>query len=593
MDTLNLLRRTALQVKPYWPGLAGVSLLSLMATPLTLLLPLPLKIVVDSVIGHHPLPGFLAAVVPKALTSQDAVLGLAVAILVAVNLLNLMLTLATTVLREYVGEKMVLDFRSRLFEHVQQLSLVFHDVQGVTHSTYRIQWDAPAVRWLTLDGMLPLATATITFAAIFVVAASINLKLAFIALLMSPILVALTHLYSPRLLQRWRDVHALENSAFGVLQEALGAIRVVTAFGQERRERERYVRCSVGGLMARLRATWMESSLNLLLAFTVALGTAVVLYAGARDIQAGALTVGELLLIMAYLSQLYGPLQTIGMQIASQQRSVASLERAFQLLDHSPAVLDRPGARPIARASGAIMFRKVSFAYGDGNPVLHDLSFEVRPGARVGVAGATGAGKTTLLSLLIRWYDPSCGQILLDGVDLRDYKLGDLRNQFAIVLQEPVLFPTTIAENIAYGRPEATSGEIVAAARAANAHEFITAMPDGYDTLVGERGMRLSGGERQRISLARAFLKDAPILILDEPTSSVDVKTEAIIIQALDRLMEGRTTFMIAHRLSTLASCDLLFRIDNGRLTGATHEVAAAIDDLSRSASLRGSADAL
>jgi ATP-binding cassette subfamily B protein len=285
-----------------------------------------------------------------------------------------------------------------------------------------------------------------------------------------------------------------------------------------------------------------------------------------RLVLSGALTLGDLLLVMGYLAQLYGPLNTLSNSKATLQSSLASAERAFSILDEAPDVVERPGAQPLTRASGAVAFRDVSFAYRENHPVLHDVSFEVDPGTRVGISGETGAGKTTLMSLLTRFYDPTTGEILLDGIDLRDYKLTDLRNQFAIVLQEPVLFSTSIAENIGYARPSASEGEVVEAAKAANAHEFIVDLPRGYGTEVGERGMSLSGGERQRIALARAFLRDAPILILDEPTSSVDTRTEAAIMEAMERLMHGRTTFMIAHRVSTLASCDARLELADGRV---------------------------
>jgi ATP-binding cassette subfamily B protein len=269
---------------------------------------------------------------------------------------------------------------------------------------------------------------------------------------------------------------------------------------------------------------------------------------------------------MAYLAQLYEPLTAMSSRVADIQASLASAERAFALLDEAPNIVERPGARALGRVAGAVEFRNVSFAYGDGRPVLQDVSFSVRPGTRVGIAGQTGVGKTTLVSLLIRFYDPTAGQIALDGIDVRDCRLADLREQFGIVLQEPVLFSTSIAENIAYARPGASRREVEDAARAANADEFIAALPDGYETAVGERGMRLSGGERQRISLARAFLKDAPVLLLDEPTSSVDPATEARILDAMERLMRGRTTFLIAHRASTLEHCDPVLIIENGRL---------------------------
>lgn len=271
-------------------------------------------------------------------------------------------------------------------------------------------------------------------------------------------------------------------------------------------------------------------------------------------------------MVVSYVTQLYGPLQIIVAKLAELQSSFTSAERAMELLDEVPEVLEQPNAKPIRRAKGDIVFEGVSFAYDEGNPVLQDVSFEVGRETRVGIVGETGSGKTTLVNLLTRLYDPTHGRILLDNVDIRNYKLKDLGNQFAIVLQEPVLFFKSIAENISYARHDAEKEDIVKAAKLANAHDFISALPDGYENQVGERGMLLSGGERQRISIARAFLKDAPILILDEPTSSVDVQTEAAIMEAVERLMRNRTTFIIAHRPSTLKICDKLLVIENGRI---------------------------
>jgi ATP-binding cassette subfamily B protein len=281
-------------------------------------------------------------------------------------------------------------------------------------------------------------------------------------------------------------------------------------------------------------------------------------------------------MVTTYIAQLYGPLQTLSSMAAHMQGSLASAERAFALLDQPPDVDERPGAVALARSSGAVQFRGVSFAYDGKQTVLENVSFDAAPMSRIGVTGVTGAGKSTLVSLLTRFYDPTAGEILLDGVDLRDYKLADLRNQFAIVLQETVLFSSSIAENIAYANPRASFDEIVAAARAANAHDFIEALPDGYDTAVGERGMRVSGGERQRIALARAFLKNAPILILDEPTSAVDIKTESVIMEAMGRLMQGRTTFIITHRLSLLKSCEQELVVEGGRLIQRAPAIPAA-----------------
>ena len=351
-----------------------------------------------------------------------------------------------------------------------------------------------------------------------------------------------------------------------MVQETLTSLRVVKAFGREEREERRFLDRYGEGVRARIRANLAENGFTSLVGITMASGTAAVLFIGVRHVLAGALTLGDLLIIMSYIGQLYAPLKTIGGGVTTVQKSLASAERAFALLDQTPEVEQRPDARRLERARGAVEFETVSFAYEDRGPVLVDVSFAVEPGTRIGIIGRTGAGKTTLLSLLTRFYDPQRGRILLDGSDIRDYRLSDLREQFAMVLQDTILFSTTVAENIAYGRPAAPLPEIEAAARAANVHDFVAGLPDGYGTVVGERGLLLSGGERQRIALARAFLKDAPILLLDEPTSAVDTGTETLIMEAMERLMEGRTTFMISHRRSTLANCDRLLRLQDGRL---------------------------
>jgi ATP-binding cassette subfamily B protein len=411
-----------------------------------------------------------------------------------------------------------------------------------------------------------LLTSSFLVVGMIYVTAAIDLQLALVALVVSPVLLVVLRVYGRRIRRCWHGTKALESYLLFRVQELLSAARVVKAFGQERMEEERFAHHSGENVGRHRRLALLQAQLSLAIGLTTAAGSGIVLFIGVHHVLAGTLTLGSLLLVMGYLVQLYKPLEDMSQKSADLQDSLASAERAMELLDQTPEVPEKPGARRIERAKGAVTFCDVSFAYREGSPVLHDVSFEVEPGTRVGISGTTGAGKSTLMNLLTRFYDPTSGRILLDGVDLRDYKLADLRNQFAIVLQEPVLFSNSIAENIAYARPDASEEEIVEAAKAANAHEFITSLPGGYETEVGERGMSLSGGERQRIALARAFLKDAPILILDEPTSSVDTKTEAAIMEAMERLMRGRTAFMIAHRLGTLASCEARLEIEDGRV---------------------------
>ena len=574
----TLYRRLLRQARPYWIHIAALLLLSLLASPLALLNPLPLKIAVDHVLGEHPVPDWLGRLLPAALTSSSAALLLAVvAMVLGIALTSQLQNMATTWLRTYAGERLVREFRGQIFRHLQRMSLLYHDVKGTMDSIYRVQYDSASIQYIAIDGVIPFLSASLTFVSMLIVSFKIDWQLALVALSVSPFLFAVARAYRTALRRGYSEAKELESSAFSVVQEVLGALRVVKAFGREDQEQERFLERSERGVQAQLRISLNESLLGLLLGLTTAVGTAAALYIGVHHVQSGVLTLGSLLLLMGYLSQLYAPLRTISRRIATLQSHMAGAERAFAILDLAPDVPERPHALAIGRAAGALTFEHVSFGYGEGRMVLHDLSFAVPAGCRVGIAGRTGAGKTTLVSLLPRFFDPVGGRILLDGRELADYKLADLRNQFSIVMQEPVLFSTTIGENIAYGREDASTAEIVEAARAANIHDTIERLEAGYDTVVGERGMTLSGGERQRIALARAFLKDAPLLIMDEPTSSVDIDTEGMILDAMVRLMKGRTTFIVAHRLSTLESCDLLLILDAGRLVAVETDVPAAI----------------
>jgi len=569
----SIVRRMALQARPYWLRIGIIFFLSLASTPLALLTPLPVKIIIDSVLSSHPLPKLLRGFVPQGLQhSPDALLGFAIGLLIGVTLLSYLQSMLSSHLEASAGEGMVLDFRTRLFAHVQRLSLRYHDSIGTSDSTFRIQYDAPSVQSITVNGIIPLISSVATLAGMIYVMGRLDMQLAFVALSISPVLFWLTRTFRGRLRQRWKDVKKLESSANSVVQEVLSSIRVVKAFGREGEEEERFFGRATRRKRELLRVSFLQDGFDLLVGMTIALGTAATLYIGVLHVRSGLLSLGDLMLVTAYVSQLYSPLKAVSKKLADLQGALASAERAFALLDEEPEVAEHPKARPLIRARGEIRFEDVSFAYDGQHPVVQGISIDVPAGTRAGIQGKTGAGKSTMMSLLTRFYDVSGGRILMDGVDIREYKLADFRNQFGIVLQDAVLFSTTIAENIAYGRAgtadakNTTEAEIIEAARLANAHDFITALPDGYGTLVGERGMRLSGGERQRIALARAFLRDAPILILDEPTSALDVGTEATILDALERLMHGRTTFVIAHRLGTLDHCDMQLEIRDGTL---------------------------
>lgn len=570
---LRLYLRVFREARPFWPQLGLLFTLDLLATPLLLLTPIPVKLVVDNVVGSAPLPGWLGALVPGGLdTSKEGLLVFAAVFAVSVVVISQLRDLAAGVLYTRVGEGLVLRFRARLFRHVQDLSLLFHDTRGTADSAYRIQYDTPALQWITINGVMPFVTAVVTFVTTIVVIARLSWPLAIVALIVAPILVWLFHTFRASMRTGYQELKGLESSAFNVIHETLGGLRVVKAFGRESAALARFERHSKAGFTARMSLAMREGVFGLLVNTTIAAGTAGVLFVGARSVLAGELSLGALILVMSYLTQLYGPLRVISKTAGTLQASLASAERAFQLLDEMPSVQDRPGARHLVRARGEIEFRSVGFSYDGSRQVLHDVTLHIPAGTRVGIVGRTGAGKTTLVSLLTRFYDPNQGVVLLDGVDLRDLRLADLREQFAVVLQEPVLFATSIAENIAYARPHASEDEVMTAARAAGAHDFIAALPERYGTVVGERGMKLSGGERQRISLARAFLRDAPILILDEPTSSVDVRTEKAILDAMERLMAGRTSFMIAHRLSTIRDCHMVLELEDGTVITKTGE---------------------
>ena len=581
MLRLNHARPAFEDLRPYlWP-LVVLLIVSLLAVPMTLIFPLPIKLLVDSVLGSQPLPGYLTIFVGSQV-SKTLALWLAVSILMATAVLTYLQNLVNVWYSNKVGNRMTLDVRARLFRQMQRLSVAYHDTMGAADSAYRTLNDAPMLRSFGIDSLIPLTTSILTLGAMILVMVFLDWELALVALLVSPLMFLLTFVFRPRIRAGWRKFRASESAAMAVAQESLGASRLVKSYGQEERKNRELVSHYDASLSASLKVQVDSAVYSLLVGILTAAGLAAVLYIGIGHVQAGIgnLTLGSLLVVNYYVTQLYGPLRNVGQSILDIQMSLTGVERYRAVLDEKPDVPELPNAILLARARGNIAFRNVSFAYTKDHPVLHDTTFELPSGNRLGVVGPTGSGKTTLSTLLLRLFDPTEGVITLDDLDLKDYKLADLRNQYAVVHQETVLFSTSVAENIRFAKPNATMDEVIAAATAAKAQDFITNLPNGYDTLVGERGMKLSGGERQRISLARAFLKDAPILILDEPTSSLDVHTESAILDTIQELMKGRTTMMIAHRPSALRDCNMILVLEDGRVNRMTSEVESVISDM-------------
>jgi ABC-type multidrug transport system fused ATPase/permease subunit len=469
---------------------------------------------------------------------------------------------------------MVFRLRCRLFDHLQRLSLAFHDTTAVGDSLYRMTWDTYCVQSLFNSGVIPALTASFTLLGIASIMFVLDWLLTIVALSIGVPLVILIRKLDRPMKDRTLRAAERESNISTRVQETLSSIRAVQAFGREGAESQRFSTHANASLLAKLRLTVLQAWSQAMVGLLLAGGTAAVVWIAGQRVLQGMLTVGDVVLLVSYLAMLYQPLQTLALTAATVQSAAASARRVFSILDAIPEVMDKAGAIPLpARTPGPIVFDHVTFAYDKGKPVLKDVCLEIAPGQTVALVGPSGAGKTTIANLFMRFYDPIEGQIRLNGVDLRSLTLKSLRQNMALVLQEPVLFSSTIRENIAYGCPEATSERIEAAAQDAGAHDFIQALPQGYETQIGERGVSLSGGQRQRLSIARAFLKDAPILILDEPTSALDSATEQQVLEALKRLMKDRTTLIIAHRLSTVRHADQIVVVQDGKIAEAgSHE---------------------
>jgi ATP-binding cassette subfamily B protein/subfamily B ATP-binding cassette protein MsbA len=559
--TVHLARNVLRRLAPH-RGLFALAVLQVLVIGLLeLAKPWPLKVVVDGVLGGKPLGSpWLAALAPRAL------LAVACAALVGIYALLGLLAVTSNYATISVGQRMVNDFRSELYAHLQRLSLAFHSRREVGDLLYRLTADTFAIQTLTMNGFFPVLTSAVLLCGMVVVMLRLDVTLTLIALGVVPLLFVTIAALSRRITALATDARLKESALWGVAQRAIGAIRVVQAFTTEDLEHRRFLASSGESLAATLRLYTFQTVYGAVVNVLIAVGTAAVLWTGAAHVLAGRLSVGEVLVFASYLASLYAPINSLTQTWGLVQGARVGAERVFELLETAPDLPD--GTRDLARGEvrGAVAFEDVSFGYEPAHLVLENITFAVRAGETVAIVGATGAGKTTLASLVPRFYDPTAGRVLLDGVDVRTFRLRALRQQVAMVLQPPLVFPATVRENIAYGRPEATLAEVRAAAALAQLDDFLARLPAGLETPVGEGGATLSAGEQLRITIARALLRDAPLLILDEPTSALDATTEARVMAALERLTAGRTTFVIAHRLSTVRRADRVVVLDAGRL---------------------------
>ena len=573
---MKYLPRVLRYLRPYWHlALVSVALI-LLGAAAGLLAPWHLQFLIDNVLQNEPVPPLLARLLGPLAENRSGLLIFTVVGGVAVTLLLHGLTVVDNYVNTKIEQHMVLDFRSDLFQHAQRLSLSFHDQRRSGMLIYAInsQADAAARVVMTIPS---LAQSVLTLVGMLWILFVMAPSLALISMTVLPFLYYSVGYFVRHIQERLASVRNMEGDSLSIIHEAMSMLRVIVAFGREDHEYRRFRSQGERTIKSRVHLTVRQTLFSLVVDMITAIGTAMALGVGAFYVLEGRLTVGQLMVIMAYIAGVYKPLETISTTVGSLQQMFISLQMAFNLLDTEPEIKDAPEAVACDRVQGAITFDRVSFHYRTRVDTLRDISFQIKAGQVVAIVGPTGAGKTTLISLIPRIYDAQQGRILLDGTDMKTLTLKSLRDQVSIVLQEPLLFSGSIAENIRYGRLDAGSEAIIEAARAANAHDFIVRLPKQYETELGERGAQLSGGERQRIAVARAFLRNAPILILDEPTSSIDSRTEAVILDALERLMLGRTTFLIAHRLSTIRRADLILVMDQGRLVeqGTHHELLA------------------
>ncbi len=551
---------------PHWPALTLAFIAVVGESVTDLLEPWPLKIVFDYVFGSKHMPEWLAGVVTWLGTDKLSILNFAVLAVIAIAILGAVSSYVEKYLTTSVGQWVMHDLRRVLYSHIQRLSLSYHDQKRTGDLISRVTSDIDAVQNLISSVLLGILVNVLTLVGMVLVMSYLNWEFTLIALLVAPGLFLVVYHYTHRIKKASRAVRRKEGEVVSVLEEVLSSIRVVKAFAREDYEQRRFEQESRENVELALQARNVKAKLPPIVEIIVACGTCLVLWYGARLVLTGGLTSGELLVFLLYLGKMYKPMRELSKMTDTISKASVGWERIREVLENEMQVRDLPGAKPAPRFKGKIEFDHVQFSYDSNQPVIRDLSLKIEPGQLAALVGPTGAGKTTIVGLLPRFYDISSGEIRIDGTDIRHFKIKSLRQQISFVLQESLLFRAPVWQNIAYGKPEAGRDEIIRAGRLAYADEFIEQMPDGYDTMIGERGVTLSGGQRQRIAIARAIIRDAPILILDEPSSGLDAAAEKVVFDALENLMAGRTSIVIAHRLATVRRADVIFVIDEGRV---------------------------
>src|SRR2546423_2393389 len=565
-------------LSPHWKAL-GIAFVAVIGESGTdLLEPWPLKIIFDYVLSSKQMPAWMASLVHSTLGDDKlAVLSFAALVVISIAIVGAISSYTGDYLTTSVGQWVMHDLRRTVYHHIQRLSLAYHDKKRTGDLISRVTSDIDAIQSLISNVLLGMLVQILTLLGMIGVMFYLNWRFTLIALSVAPALFLIVYSFTRRIKQASRAVRKKEGEVISVLQEVLSSIRVVQAFTREDYEQRRFEQESIESVGIALRARNLKAMLPPIVEIVVALGTCLVIWYGTRLVISGQLSAGALLVFFLYLGKMYKPMRQLSKMTDTVSKAVVGFERIREVLETDMLVRNLPGARKAPRFKGEIEFDHVTFGYEEGRTVLQDLNLKIEPGQLAALVGPTGAGKTTVISLIPRFYDPASGHVKIDGEDVRSFKIKSLRQQISFVLQESLLFRAPVWQNIAYGRPEATRDEIVRAARLANAHEFIEKLSEGYDTMVGERGVTLSGGQRQRIAIARAIIRNAPILILDEPSSGLDAASEELVFDALARLMEGKTSIVIAHRLATIRRADVIFVINEGRVveSGTHHELLA------------------